>query len=66
MNISVGKRLGKISKRKLAEYVSEKYCEVPSFLKKYGYDENEDYSGKLRKNYIFFREAFSGLDAITF
>ena len=44
MNILVGERLGKTSKRKLAEYVSEKYSAIPSFLKKYGYDENEDYS----------------------
>jgi len=36
--------LGKISKDKLAEYVGEKYSEIPSFLRKYGYDENEDYS----------------------
>lgn len=36
--------LGKISKGKLAEYVGKKYSEIPSFLKKYGYDENEDYS----------------------
>lgn len=36
--------LGKISKGKLAEYVGENYSAIPSFLKKYGYDENEDYS----------------------
>jgi len=36
--------LGRISKGKLAEYVGEKYSEIPSFLRKYGYDENEDYS----------------------
>lgn len=36
--------LGKISKGKLAEYVDENYSAIPSFLKKYGYDENEDYS----------------------
>jgi len=36
--------LGKISKGKLAEYVGEKYSAIPSFLKRYGYDENEDYS----------------------
>ena len=40
--------LGKISKGKLAEYVGEKYSEVPSFLNKYGYDENEDYSVAYR------------------
>lgn len=36
--------LGKISKGKLAEYVGENYSAISSFLKKYGYDENEDYS----------------------
>jgi Zn-dependent peptidase ImmA (M78 family)/DNA-binding XRE family transcriptional regulator len=36
--------LGKISKGKLAEYVDENYSAIPSFLNKYGYDENEDYS----------------------
>ncbi|MCJ7578997.1 MAG: XRE family transcriptional regulator [Candidatus Aminicenantes bacterium] len=36
--------LGKISKGKLAEYVGENYSAIPSFLKKYGYDENEEYS----------------------
>lgn len=36
--------LGKISKGKLAEYVNENYSAIPSFLKKYGFDENEDYS----------------------
>jgi len=36
--------LGKISKGKLAEYVGEKYSAIPPFLRKYGYDENEDYS----------------------
>ncbi len=40
--------LGKISKGKFAEYVGEKYSAVPSFLKKYGYDENEDYSIEYR------------------
>jgi len=40
--------LGKISKGKLAEYVSEKYSAIPSFLKRYGYDENEDYSVAYR------------------
>lgn len=40
--------LGKISKGKLAEYVGEKYSSIPSFLKKYGYDENEDYSIEYR------------------
>jgi len=37
-------QLGKISKGKLAEYVGEKYSDIPSFLRKYGYDEYEDYS----------------------
>jgi len=37
-------QMGKISKAKFAEYVDKKFSEVPSFLKKYGYDENEDYS----------------------
>lgn len=36
--------LGKISKGKLAEYVGENYSAIPLFLKRYGYDENEDYS----------------------
>ena len=37
-------QLGKISKGKLAEYVGENYSAITSFLNKYGYDENEDYS----------------------
>ena len=36
--------MGKISKAKFAEYAGKKFSEVSSFLKKYGYDENEDYS----------------------
>jgi Zn-dependent peptidase ImmA (M78 family) len=40
--------LGKISKGKLAEYVDENYSAIPSFLKRYGYDENEDYSVAYR------------------
>jgi len=40
--------LGKISKGKLAEYVGENYSAIPSFLKRYGYDENEDYSFAYR------------------
>lgn len=40
--------LGKISKDKLAEYVGEKYSGVSSFLNKYRYDENEDYSVAYR------------------
>ncbi len=35
---------GIISKGKLAEYVNVEYSEIPSFLKRYGYDENVDYS----------------------
>ncbi len=40
--------LEKISKGKLAEYVGENYSAIPSFLKRYGYDENEDYSVAFR------------------
>ena len=40
--------LGKISKGKLAEYVGENYSAITSFLNKYGYDENEDYSVAYR------------------
>jgi hypothetical protein len=40
--------LGKISKGKFAEYVDENYSSIPSFLKRYGYDENEDYSVAYR------------------
>jgi len=36
--------LGKISKGKLAEYLEMPFGEVTMFLKKHGYDENEDYS----------------------
>ena len=35
---------GKISKAKFAEYIDKPFSEVSSFLKKYGYDENEDYT----------------------
>jgi hypothetical protein len=31
MNILVGERLGKTSKRNLAEYVGENYSAIPSF-----------------------------------
>jgi Zn-dependent peptidase ImmA (M78 family)/transcriptional regulator with XRE-family HTH domain len=41
-------QLGKISKGKFAEYVDEKYSEISSFLLRYGYDENEDYSFAYR------------------
>ena len=34
---------GKITKETLAEYVEEDYSAIPSFLRKYGFDENEDY-----------------------
>jgi Zn-dependent peptidase ImmA (M78 family) len=37
-------QLGRISKARFAEYVNKPFSEVSSFLKKYGYDENEDYS----------------------
>jgi Zn-dependent peptidase ImmA (M78 family) len=36
--------MGKISKAKLAEYVGIAFSEVPSFLKSFGYDEDEDYT----------------------
>jgi Zn-dependent peptidase ImmA (M78 family)/transcriptional regulator with XRE-family HTH domain len=36
-------QMGKISKAKFAEYVDKPFSEVPYFLEKYGYDENEDY-----------------------
>jgi len=36
--------LGKIAKDTLAEYVDVSYSAIPSFLRKYGFDENEDYS----------------------
>ncbi len=35
---------GSLSKAKFAEYVNKPFSEVSSFLKKNGYDENEDYS----------------------
>lgn len=37
-------QMGKISKAKFAEYINKPFSEVSSFLKRYGYDENEDYS----------------------
>lgn len=37
-------QMGRISKAKFAEYIDKPFSEVSSFLKKYGYDENEDYS----------------------
>jgi Zn-dependent peptidase ImmA (M78 family)/transcriptional regulator with XRE-family HTH domain len=36
--------IGRISKLKFAEYVGIPFSRVSSFLAKYGYDENEDYS----------------------
>lgn len=39
---------GKITKEKLADYVNESYSAIPAFLRKYGYNENEDYSIKFR------------------
>jgi len=36
--------LGKITKETLAEYVNEDYSAINSFLRKYGFDENEAYS----------------------
>lgn len=35
---------GKISKAKFAEYVNKPFSEISSFIKKYGYTEDEDYS----------------------
>lgn len=37
-------QMGKISKAKFAEYVNKPFSEISSFVKKYGYTENEDYS----------------------
>ncbi|MCX5867722.1 MAG: ImmA/IrrE family metallo-endopeptidase [Proteobacteria bacterium] len=37
-------QIGKISKAKFAEYIEKPLSEVSNFLKKHGYDENEDYS----------------------
>jgi len=37
-------QVGKISKAKFAEYIDKPFSEASSFLRKYGYDENEDYS----------------------
>jgi Zn-dependent peptidase ImmA (M78 family) len=39
---------GKITKETLADYVEESYSTIPSFLRKYGYEENEDYSMNFR------------------
>ena len=46
--------LGKISKGKLAEYIGESYSAIPSFLRTYGYDENEDYSFVYRTAWCWF------------
>jgi len=37
---------GKITRETLADYVNESYSMIPAFLRKYGYEENEDYSVK--------------------
>ncbi|MEW6068054.1 MAG: XRE family transcriptional regulator [Nitrospirota bacterium] len=37
-------QIGKLSKAKFAEFINKPFSEVSSFLKRYGYDENEDYS----------------------
>ncbi|MEW6108517.1 MAG: XRE family transcriptional regulator [Nitrospirota bacterium] len=37
-------QLGKVSKAKFAEYIDKPFSKVSPFLRKYGYDENEDYS----------------------
>jgi len=37
-------QMGRISKGKLAEYLEKPFGEVSMFLKKHGYDENEDYT----------------------
>ena len=39
---------GKITKEKLADYVNESYSTISAFLRKYGYDENEDYTIKYK------------------
>ncbi len=39
---------GKITKEKLADYVDESYSQIPAFLRKYGFDENADYSIKFQ------------------
>ena len=39
---------GKITKEKLADYVDESYSTISAFLRKYGYDENEDYTIKYK------------------
>lgn len=35
---------GKISKTKFSEYIGKTFSEVPSFLRNWGYDEDEDYT----------------------
>jgi len=35
---------GKITRETLADYLDESYSTIPAFLRKYGYDENENYS----------------------
>jgi len=41
---------GKITRETLAEYVDVSYSAIPSFLRKHGFDENEDYSMEYRTN----------------
>jgi len=38
---------GKITREKLADYLDERSSTIPAFLRKYGYEENEDYSMKF-------------------
>jgi XRE family transcriptional regulator, fatty acid utilization regulator len=39
---------GKITKETLADCVNESYTKIPAFLRKYGYEENENYSLELK------------------
>lgn len=39
---------GKITRETFAEYIDESSSTIPAFLRKYGYDENEDYSINYR------------------
>ncbi|MBD3414360.1 MAG: helix-turn-helix domain-containing protein [Candidatus Aminicenantes bacterium] len=39
---------GKITRETLADYVDVSYSSIPAFLRKYGYEENEDYSSKYQ------------------
>ncbi len=40
--------LGKITKENLSDYVNENYSLIPAFLRKYGFDENDDYSVEFK------------------